>query len=103
MKLQRLVGFVLCGWLSWTGIVHADAVTDWNGIAIQALAAASPPRPLPVIYLDLAIVQAAVHDAIQAIDRRFKPYHTAIPGATGSPAAAAARAAHDHGYPGRRQ
>jgi hypothetical protein len=43
----------------------------------------------------LAIVQAAVHDAVQAIDRRFRPYHMTIPEATGSPAAAAASAAHD--------
>ena len=73
---------------------RADVVTDWNVIAVQALATAVPPRPGPVRYLDLAIVQAAVHDAVQAIDRRFKKYHTTIPGATGAPAAAA-RAAHD--------
>jgi hypothetical protein len=95
LKPHRLVGLVVCGWLSWTGIVHADAVTDWNVIAVQALATAAPPRPGPVRFLDLAIVQAAVHDAVQAIDRRFKPYHTTIPGATGSPAAAADSAAHD--------
>ena len=47
MKLQRLLGFVVCGWLSWTGTVHADAVTDWNAIAVQALATAAPARPDP--------------------------------------------------------
>ena len=83
MKPHWLIGFVVCGWLSWTGTVHADAVTDWHSIAVQGLAAASPPRPLTVIYLDLAIVQAAVHDAVQAIDKRFKPYTTSIAGATG--------------------
>ena len=57
--------------------------------------AAAPPRPGPVVFLDLAIVQAAVHDAVQAIDRRFEPYHVEIPGASGSPEAAAAKAAHD--------
>ena len=51
--------------------------------------------PAPVVFLDLAIVQAAVHDAVQAIDRRFEPYHVDIPGASGSPEAAAAKAAHD--------
>ena len=95
MKPHWLIGFVVCGWLSWTGTVHADAVTDWHGIAVQVLAAASPPRPLTAIYLDLAIVQAAVHDAVQAIDKRFKPYTTSLAGATGSPDAAAAKAAHD--------
>ena len=72
-----------------------DAATDWNAIAVQALATAAPPRPGPVAFLDLAIVQAAVHDAVQAIDRRFEPYHVEIPGASGSPEAAAAKAAHD--------
>jgi hypothetical protein len=96
MQLHRLVGFVVvCGWLSWTGTVHADAVTDWHAIAVQALATMAPPRAIPLTFLDIAIVQVAVHDAVQAIDRRFKPYHVHIPGATGSPAAAAAKAAHD--------
>lgn len=101
--LQRLVGVVVCGWLSGMGTVHADAVTDWHGIAVQALATVAPPRLRPVEFLDVAIVQAAVHDAVQAIDRRFTPYTTNIPGATGSPAAAAA-AAHDvlvHLLPGQ--
>jgi hypothetical protein len=96
MKLQRLVGFVVvCGWLSWTGTVQADAVTDWHAIAVQALATTAPPRAIPLTFLDIAIVQAAVHDAVQALDRRFKPYQVTIPGATGSQAAAAATAAHD--------
>ena len=73
----------------------ADAVVDWNDIAVQALVAAVPPRPGPVVFLDMAIVQAAVYDAVQAIDRRFEPYHVEIQGASGSPEAAAAKAAHD--------
>ena len=72
-----------------------DAATDWNAIAVQALVAAAPPRPVTVVFMDLAIVQAAVHDAVQAIDQRFEPYHVEIPGASGSPEAAAAKAAHD--------
>ena len=35
MKLHKLVGLVVCGWLSWTGTVHADAVTDWHAIAVK--------------------------------------------------------------------
>jgi hypothetical protein len=63
---------------------------------VQALVAANPPRPVPIAFLDLAIVQVAVHDAVQAIDRRFTPYHVTFPGgASGSPEAAAAKAAHD--------
>jgi hypothetical protein len=72
-----------------------DAATDWNAIAVQALLTAGPARPGQIVFLDLAIVQAAVHDAVQAIDRRFEPYHVRIKGASGSPEVAAAKAAHD--------
>src|SRR5262245_9858695 len=73
----------------------ADAVADWNAIAVQTISAATPARPVTVSFLDMAIVQAAVYDAVQAIDKRFKPYHVEIPGASGSPEAATAKAAHD--------
>src|SRR5262245_48337606 len=74
---------------------RADAVTDWNAIAIQTISAVTPARPAPVAFLDMAIVQVAVYDAVQAIDKRFKPYHVEIPGASGSPEAATAKAARD--------
>ena len=75
---------------------RADAAIDWNAIAVQALATAGSARPGQVVFLDLAIVQAAVHDAVQAIDRRYTPYHVMLlRGASGSPEAAAAKAAHD--------
>jgi hypothetical protein len=45
--------------------------------------------------LDMAIVQAAVYDAVQNIGGKYKPYHVTIPGASGSPEAAAGKAAHD--------
>jgi hypothetical protein len=44
--------------------------------------------------VDLALVQVAVHDAVQAIDRRFEPYYAEVPRAHGSRSAAAAAAAH---------
>ena len=48
-KLQRFIGLVVvCGWLSGTGTVHADAVTDWHAIAVQALATMTPPRAIPL-------------------------------------------------------
>ena len=80
--------------LSVTAGARADAVTDWNEIAVQTIIA-PPARPVPISFLDMAIVQAAVYDAVQAIDRRFEPYHVEIPGASGSPEAATAKAAHD--------
>jgi hypothetical protein len=84
---------IVCGYLSWSDSPVADAVVDWNAIAAQAIGAGA--RPGPAGILDFAMVQAAVYDAVEAIDRRFKPYHVTIPGASGSPAAATAKAAHD--------
>jgi len=75
---------------------RADAVVDWNAIASEAiLTAAAAGRATPATSLDFALVHIAIHDAVQAIDKRFQPYHSRIPGATGSPAAATAKAAHD--------
>jgi hypothetical protein len=73
--------------------VRADAVADWNAIAVQAVITGA--RPGPTGLLDLAMVQAAVYDAVQAIEKRYEPYYVEIPGASGSPIAAAAKAAHD--------
>jgi hypothetical protein len=70
-------------------------VADWNLIAVQRIAAANPAHPPPVTFIDMAIVQAAIYDAVQAIERRYKPYHVEIAGASGSPAAATAKAARD--------
>jgi hypothetical protein len=81
--------------LSWAHIARADAVVDWHVIAADTICTASPPRPGPVGLLDQAIIQAAVYDAVQAIGGKYKPYHVQIPGASGSPEAAAAKAAHD--------
>jgi hypothetical protein len=74
---------------------RADAVTDWNAIAVQAVVTAGAQRPGPTGVLDIAMAQAAVYDAVQAIEGQFEPYYVEIPGASGSPAAAAAKAAHD--------
>ncbi|HEX7173987.1 MAG TPA: vanadium-dependent haloperoxidase [Pyrinomonadaceae bacterium] len=68
-------------------------MTDWNAIAVQATITGGRPGPTGV--LDIAMVQAAVYDAVQAIERRYEPYYVEIPGASGSSVAAAAKAAHD--------
>lgn len=91
-KLGRVTGLVISVWLCWAGTAHANAVTDWNAIAAQAVTVgrAGPPG-----LLDLVLVHAAVHDAVQALEGRFEPYYfTGIPGAHGSPAAAVAAAAY---------
>jgi hypothetical protein len=86
---------LILGYLSWAAFGRADTVADWNSIAVQAVLGAGAARPGASGLLDLATVHAAVFDAVEAIDGRFKPYHVNIPGASGSPAAAAATAAHD--------
>ena len=88
-------GVVACVLLSWTRIVHADAVTDWNAIAIQTIATGLPAHPGATATLDGAMVQAAVYDAVVAIEGGFKPYAVRIPGAHGSTAAAVAKATRD--------
>lgn len=75
--------------------VRADAVSDWNAIALQAVVTAGAARPGASGALDVAMVHAAVYDAVQAIEGRYETYYVEVPGATGSPSAATAKAAHD--------
>lgn len=103
-KIASLSSLIVCMSLSWAGLAHADAVTDWNAIAIQIVVnapcptapCASPPvHPGATSFLDSAMVQAAVYDAVESITGRFRPYAVQVPGASGSPDAAVAKAAHD--------
>jgi len=91
-RLNRVARTVVCALTIWTGSVSADAVTEWNDITMAAVTAS---RPGPAGMLDVALVQVAVHDAVQAIERRYEPYHVEIKGAKGSRSAAVAAAAHD--------
>src|SRR5262249_28889762 len=92
MRLRRLAGVIVLVCLIWAAPAHADVVADWNAITTQT---AVLVRPGPTSILDLAMVHAAMHDAIQAYDRRYEPYVVDIRHASGSPVAAAASAAHD--------
>jgi hypothetical protein len=75
--------------LAVTGIANANAVTDWNAIALEKITAG---RPGPFGTTDMALVQIAAHDAVQAIERRFEPYYAEVRGAKGSRSAAVAAA-----------
>jgi hypothetical protein len=90
---HQLLRMALAMILAGATAARADAVLDWNAIAAQTIFAAG--RPGPSVVIDLAVVQAAVHDAVQAYDKRFEPYATEISGASGSPAAAIAKATRD--------
>ena len=87
----RTAGLVLCLGLASALPAQADAVTAWNDITVKAVTIG---RPGPVGYLDVALVQAAVHDAVQAFEGRFQPYQVRLENASGSPSAAVAAAAY---------
>ncbi len=73
----------------------ADVISDWNLQTLQRVAASAPPRRGPSAVLDFAVVHLAMHDAVQAFEHRYEPYCAAIQGASGSPVAAASKAARD--------
>jgi len=72
----------------------ADEVTDWNQVFLDAaLTANTPPYVAPRFA---AIVESAVFDAVNGIERRFTPFHVAANGPPGaSPRAAAVQAAYE--------
>jgi PAP2 superfamily len=71
-----------------TGVSVADEVSDWNQVML--LATLTPPvTPAPVTTRVAAIVQAAVFDAINGIDRHYDSVH--VP--PGAPPGASKRAA----------
>ena len=71
----------------------ADAVTDWNATANQVIGAAGGP---PQQFRVFAMVHIAIHDALNAIDPRYKTYAAVGAGnPNASPDAAVARAARD--------
>jgi hypothetical protein len=74
-------------------VARADAVTDWNVIASNAIVVTAG-QPPPVSALSFAMVQGAVYDAVNAIDRGYQPYLVQPPSnPTDSKEAAAATAA----------
>ena len=93
-RLQKFIGLSAALYLGFALNAQADAVSDWNMIAVQTIGAGGRPAGGSSL-LDIATVHLAVHDAVAAIDGQFRPYAVTIPGASGSPAAAAAKAAYD--------
>ncbi len=86
-----------------SGTVATDPVLRWNAIALEAVAEdhggsfGAPEQAGPTrASRALAIVHAAIHDAVCAIDASYEPYHTRIHAPKhASLDAAVARAAHD--------
>jgi len=70
--LPLLVALALVA-LASSKVVRADAVTDWNAIASTAIVT-NAGQPPPVSALSFAMVQGAVYDSVNAIDRGHQPY-----------------------------
>ena len=75
-QVMRIIGLCLSLLVSWPNAVSADAVVRWNENAAKAATAAC----LHISGNGLAesrmyaMVHAAVHDAVNTIDRRSRPY-----------------------------
>jgi hypothetical protein len=84
--------------LGWSSLARADAVTDWNANAGKAAIAACISPAADALHESrmYAMMHIAIHDAVNAIDRRFQPYRLDLPETSGaSMAAAVATAARD--------
>jgi hypothetical protein len=87
--------------LGWPGLANADAVIDWNKTATSAGFAAGLDNAegcVDALHESriFAMMHVAIHDALNAIERRFQPYALDVQAPAGSsPEAAVAAAAHD--------
>jgi hypothetical protein len=88
----RILSAVLLATVSLAGTARADVVTDWNQTAIATLNAGGvrfPPQTRA-----LAMMHAAIFDAVNATNHRYTPYAIDVYAPDVSPEAAAAAAAH---------
>jgi hypothetical protein len=61
------------GALASPGVAHADAVMDWNVYAGNSLAVTARQPPTPA-SIHMAMVRGAMYDAVNGIDRSYRPY-----------------------------
>lgn len=81
-----------------SGSARADAVADWNALAQSRIFVPASGRPGPSGVIDMAMVHAAIYDAVQAIEGKYEPYYVDVvnvPTANCSTEAAVAQAARD--------
>lgn len=94
MDKQKAFALASAIWIASMGCqaARADEVMDWNSLASAALSGSAPSAELRV----MATMHVAMHDAINSIEPRYRPYGFSIPvHMRASQAAAAASAAHD--------
>ena len=70
---------------------QADIITDWNQTAITALVQARLPAGAPTRAL--AVMHAAMFEAVNSLEPRFAPYNASLSAPQGASAVAAASAA----------
>lgn len=98
MSGRKIMAVAAAALLVWAGAgrpqpapATVDAVTYWNRIATDATVAVEMD-PLAESRL-FAILHLAIHDALNAIDRRYETYAAAVPAGAGATAEAAVAAA----------
>ena len=76
-RSKALWVLAVCGFLTLAAPARADVVTDWNDVLFRAslMAGTSPQNATRVA----AIVQSAVFDALNGVERRYTPVHVAPP------------------------
>lgn len=92
---MKTLALFVCALILGGTTAQADVISDWNLTAGQRIAASSPPRRGPSAVLDFAVVHLAMHDAVQVFERRYETYCAVVLHPTGSPVAAASKAARD--------
>ena len=103
MSTSRVFLCVVCMLVLLPSAAWVDMITDWNNVTLSAITSdgTSPPKASRA----LAMVSAAMFDAVNATDLTYAQYHsyqTAVPGSSAE--AAAAQAARDvltQLYPGQ--
>lgn len=97
-KVKKFAGVAATLCLSSLSSAYAGVVTDWNATTLNCVQGPITPanRGGPAGLLDIALVHAAMHDAVQAVQGRFESYEyeNAARRGLGSPEAAAAAAAY---------
>ena len=84
----------VCALILSASVASADVISDWNIQAGQTIAA-SMSRRGPSSVVDVAMVHLAMHDAVRPSSGGTQPYCIGIANASGSPVAAASKAARD--------
>ncbi|MEG3895999.1 MULTISPECIES: chemotaxis protein CheB [unclassified Microcoleus] len=78
---------------NFTTHLSGNPVIEWNGVMLNAVRTASTAPPQA--SRNMAMVQAAIYDAVNSITKKYSPYRVSIDAPAGtSPEAATAAAAH---------